>query len=89
MVYRDHTAFIKRIIGVMRHAEVAGGGPMPYLNCRQLPSVRNFGSSQNASIFCQYVHFVGRPRGFPGLFSAPVVPTPVAGEPEGPRRGLA
>jgi hypothetical protein len=44
-----------------------------FLGC-YLPYLRYFGSCQNASIFCQYMLFVGQPR---LRFSAPVVPTDV------------
>jgi hypothetical protein len=44
-----------------------------------LPSIRSFGSCQNASIFYLYVHFVARPRRFPGRCSASVVPAPMRG----------
>ena len=56
----------EQIIGKLREAELALSRPID-------ASL----SAQKASIFCQYVHLVGRPRRFPGLFSAPVVPTPV------------
>lgn len=42
-------------------------------SARSLPSVRSFASSQNVSIFCQYMLFAGQPRRFR---SAPIVPTP-------------